>query len=691
MDIPTNAATGQYTVTATGDKGGYDEEPFVVEPDTIDPRATMFHYPDALPVNSTATLVGWGSDDVAVDRIELLVDGSIKETCRAPFSSSGDTKRCEESGISLAEGLHTFMVRVYDLEQNQDTATSQIAAYEPGEAPTVTLTHTPLSPGDAQPVQITVRAEDNQGGIETLLIHVNEDGGPAYLGTDFDFYFTAPFSNVVQKTVTFTPTSGKRVLKYEALAFDAGSESTRTDERTILVDNGPPDSDDDGIGDAQENLLCTNPNNPDTDRDGLRDGWEILGLDFSDGDTIDLPGMGADPCSKDVFVQYDYEAGTRIPNRSIQGAINTFQDHRVTLHVESNQRPHSGTSNSMTSTLKADNASYQTDSNGDYFFDPKRNWTHYYAYSHHRDGRSSTWNHVTIDYYWGNWNCPPNVSNPQTNSQCQQGRRSAWDLQYRFVHELGHDMGLGHGGRSGSLQQKTNGDLVYYEGGWDNQNNKPHYLSIMNYRYNRGNLCYNPSNNSFVGDLDFQDEGLPTLDETDLDERPNSAFATALRNLSCGNPNQVPAIRYSCSDPDEQEPNGDDVYYHMISDGQQTLARRSGSTNGFTTTVPSHPNGIDWDCDGQIESSVSENINGGIAGEPCDGQDNDGDGDTDEGCNRGWNSSQKLPSRDDWFIVPTGEELSVGRCGSHQRDWLSASVRERYLRAPLSFQSCRWQ
>jgi hypothetical protein len=267
---------------------------------------------------------------------------------------------------------------------------------------------------------------------------------------------------------------------------------------------------------------------------------------------------------------------------------------------------------------------------------------------------------VTIDYYWGNWNCPPNISNPQSNSQCQQGRRSAWDLQYRFVHELGHDMGLGHGGRSGTLQQKTNGDLVYYEGGWDNQNNKPHYLSIMNYRYNRGNLCYNPSNNSFVGDLDFQDEGLPTLDETDLDERPNSAFATALRNISCGNPNQVPAIRYSCSDPDEQEPNGDDVYYHMISDGQQTLARRSGSTNGFTTTVPSHPNGIDWNCDGQIESSVSENINGGIAGEPCDGQDNDGDGDTDEGCNRGWNSSQTLPSRDDWFIVPTGKSCLLG-------------------------------
>ncbi len=644
-------------MTATGDKGGYDAESVTVEPDTRKPTASIYHYPDALPTDQSATLVGWGSDNVAVDRIELLVDGTLEKTCSAPFpGGSGETKRCAESGITLAEGLHTIKVRVYDLEGNVGTATSQLAAFQPGESPTITLTHTPLSPNNAQPVQITVRAEDNQGGIETLLIQVNDDG-PAYLGQDYDFYFTAPFSNVVERTVTFTPTSGKRIVKYEALAFDGGDQSTRTDERTILVDNGPPDSDDDGIGDSLEGLLCTSANNPDTDRDGLRDGWEILGLDFPDGDRIDLHAMGADPCREDVFVQYDYERGTKIPDSAIQSVINTFQDHYVTLHVESNERPHSGTSSSMTSTLKADDASYATDSNGDYFFDPKRNWTHYYVYSHHRSGRSSMWNHVTIDYYAGNWNCPPSVQNPQSDPQCQQGRRSRWDLEYRFIHELGHDLGhdlgMGHGGREGSNQQKTNGDLVYYEGSWDNTNYKPHYLSVMNYRYNRGNLCYNPSNGRFVGSFDYQDESLPTLDESDLDEQPDSTFAVALRNLSCDNSSHVPAIVYTCTDPDEQDDDGNDVKYQMLTDGQQTLARKSSNTNGFTTTVPSHANGIDWNCDGQIESSVSENVN-------------------DSG-------GQTLTSRDDWLLVPTGQSCLLGDANRISRiGYPSAYVNDAY-------------
>jgi hypothetical protein len=98
----------------------------------------------------------------------------------------------------------------------------------------------------------------------------------------------------------------------------------------------------------------------------------------------------------------------------------------------------------------------------------------------------------------------------------------------------------------------------------------------------------------------------------------------------------------------------------MISDGRQTLARKSGSTNGYTTTVPSHPVGIDWNCDGQIESSVSENINGGIAGEPCDGEDNDGDDEVDEGCDRDWDTSQTLAARSDWFGLPAGKRCLLG-------------------------------
>lgn len=54
----------------------------------------------------------------------------------------------------------------------------------------------------------------------------------------------------------------------------------------------------------------------DQDGDGLMDAWETSGFD-ADGDgvvDIDLPAMGADPLRKDIFLELDYQA-TRAPSR----------------------------------------------------------------------------------------------------------------------------------------------------------------------------------------------------------------------------------------------------------------------------------------------------------------------------------------------------------------------------------------
>jgi hypothetical protein len=51
-----------------------------------------------------------------------------------------------------------------------------------------------------------------------------------------------------------------------------------------------PDSDNDGLTDAEELALGTDPHNPDTDGDGLLDGWEVHGVNG-----IDLRAMGASP------------------------------------------------------------------------------------------------------------------------------------------------------------------------------------------------------------------------------------------------------------------------------------------------------------------------------------------------------------------------------------------------------------
>jgi hypothetical protein len=64
-----------------------------------------------------------------------------------------------------------------------------------------------------------------------------------------------------------------------------------------------------------------------------------------------------------------------------------------------------------------------------------------------------------------------------------------------FMHELGHTLGLGHGG----------GDGV---------NNKPNYISVMNYLFQFGGLTRGGVQNIF----DYSNVALRVLDETSLDE-----------------------------------------------------------------------------------------------------------------------------------------------------------------------------
>ena len=72
-----------------------------------------------------------------------------------------------------------------------------------------------------------------------------------------------------------------------------------------------------------------------------------------------------------------------------------------------------------------------------------------------------------------------------------------------FMHELGHTLGLGHGGPRAALPKNQ------YE-----QNYKPNYLSIMNYAFQHDGLRYD----ELDGHLDYSRFQLPDLDENHLNE-----------------------------------------------------------------------------------------------------------------------------------------------------------------------------
>lgn len=576
--------------------------------DGANPTVTATYEPQpTIRAGEVVTIRASARDDVDLASVEIIVDGIARQSCELD-GTSDRSATCTLSQV-FDLGLHTYYARAVDHRGRLafsplDTFFVQVD----GQRPQVTAIHTPRQPALGQRVTIQASASD-PSGISSIDINA---GIPR--STRSCTFPSLPTTATCE--IEITPSPGQRVVTYAAQAQDGEGFDGHTGVISILFGNTGTDTDTDGLVDAIEELLCTSPSNPDSDRDSLSDGWEVLGLSFADGDFVNLPALGANPCYRDVFLQLDYEEGVEFTREQLQTIVNTFRRQGITLHLSGKQHP--APPEGVESEVNAEEAASQLDSNGEYYFHPKYNWTHHYGYARHRFGRSGANAHFfTIDMYVG-------------------------DRPYRVIHELGHTLGLGHGGRQGSDTQIRSEGLIYYDGGWDNSNLKPHYFSAMNYRYSATNICYNSTTERLVGDIDYAAVAMPVLNEASLDERSNSEFANALRARTCsGGPDFVPVVLYSCSDPDEAGRG-----YLMISDGTRTLARLRSGSAWQTTGLPAHAPGIDWDCDGTIEASSSGSLNG-------DGAENDfASGPISE-----------LHARSDWAVVPAGRTCVVATDG----------------------------
>jgi len=246
----------------------------------------------------------------------------------------------------------------------------------------------------------------------------------------------------------------------------------------------------------------TSPDNPDTDGDGILDGDEVLGTAAG----LDLPALGTNPLRRDILLEYDWfdlatsecgatshrpsaEAIARVatmfgnaPVRNPDGTtgINIIQDYgqggatgggNVVVGYDANLP---GKFDATHAAIKAAN------------FDPKRLGYFHYVLMAHRYNKTSN-----------NSGYAETIGDDVlVTTQCARNPATVGNT---IAHELGHNLGLKHGG-------------------FEDCNRKPNYNSIMNYTYQFSGVNTTCDTLSGNGGADFSRGTRPALNEAALDE-----------------------------------------------------------------------------------------------------------------------------------------------------------------------------
>lgn len=220
----------------------------------------------------------------------------------------------------------------------------------------------------------------------------------------------------------------------------------------------------------------------DDDNDGLQNGWEMNGYQ-----NVDLPKLGADPKYKDLFVYMDYMDESYLPTEEgfkkieeifANGAIkNPNGKTGVKIHlVKGKKVPMDRDLKPYAKEIRAIKNRHFPKGYGPIF--------HYmiWAYKYNSGGSSGVSLGIPGHDFivsLGSW-----------------GRRNTEEAKIgTFIHELGHNLGLKHGGAD--------------HGNW-----KPNYISVMNYAFQINGL---PKNGELT--YDYQRFNTLNLNERSLDEK----------------------------------------------------------------------------------------------------------------------------------------------------------------------------
>ncbi|MFL6495388.1 MAG: hypothetical protein ACJ703_03065 [Nitrososphaera sp.] len=229
-------------------------------------------------------------------------------------------------------------------------------------------------------------------------------------------------------------------------------------------------------------VLMALSSNVDTDGDRIPDSWETNGIPYNgtDGVLHYYKLSGANPNHKNLYVEVDYMQYHNPYSDALEDVKKAFTDAPVSnpagttgisLQTDVNEQiPHQDiiTMDGLLDSIKPEwfgTATERKDSNHDAMLAAKSLVYHYGLFAHEMPGG------ITGQANTPGMNFILSLADPQfTGPGHSVGSKT--EQAFDFMHELGHNLGLRHGG----------GDAV---------NCKPNYLSVMNYYFSMGQYVAN--------------------------------------------------------------------------------------------------------------------------------------------------------------------------------------------------------
>jgi hypothetical protein len=316
----------------------------------------------------------------------------------------------------------------------------------------------------------------------------------------------------------------------------------------------------------------------DDDGDGIPDSAEVSGGTFAG---IDLYAMGARTNQKDIFIEVDQmnsnDAGIIVRKEALQKVVDSFSSQSISVHFDAGTSFNSNfsvldfnlgqgsnvvayeqctTFNQTTCTANSSTRRSVYDWKEEYMDLRRRSIFHYALFSNSQSANGASGssglaelNGNDLIVTLGGWGLTTNTTqNLNKTINYQAGT---------LMHELGHNLGLRHGG-------------------FEDQNYKPNYWSVMNYLYQVNGLDPDPKATTAYERWKKEYSGVPTL--CNLVASP------------CGSTSQF-NINYS---------NGSSLNLNEASLDEATNIGRGANSGSYA----------DWNLDGTLTSSaVSRDLN----------------------------------------------------------------------------------